>query len=171
MTFGYVANENIVFEKFVLIDDQGNNLGEKTYDEATSIAYEKKLDLVLVNSNEENPVCKIMDLGKKMYDEKMKAKGNKSSHKKQKVKEIRFSVLTDPHDLEIKARSINKFLSNGSKVKISIRFPSRQKDQINSTIKVAMSKLLGFVNNDLEYEVGSDSYSNNNYLTELIPKK
>ena len=169
MSSQYIANEDITFEKVIVITETGENLGIKTIEEAMELASIKELDLVMVNPNDENPVCRIMDLGKKRYEENQKEKENKAHHKKQKIKEIRFSVHTDVHDLKVKAKSINKFLSHGLKVKIAIRFPNRQKETIQPAIENILKQLTEML--DVNYEVGVGSYANNNYQTEFSPKK
>jgi len=170
MTTEYISNEDISFQSFTLIAQDGENLGNKTKKEAIQIASELGLDVVVVSPNKENPICKIINLAKKMYHDRVKEKKNRVQHKKQKVKEIRFSVHTEDHDLKIKAKNINKFLNHGLKVKINIRFPKRQKDTIKPSIKKMEDLLFGYLNDDLEYEVSDGSYSNNNYFMEITPK-
>lgn len=169
MPIEYVSNEDITFESFVLISDDGENLGRKTKQEALEIASDKEMDVILVNPDEKNPVCKILDLGKKIYEDRIKEKENRSSHRKQKVKEVRLSVHTDPHDMQTKAKSVDKFLKHGLKVKINIRFPKRQKDTIRPIVQDTMDQLVKYLSEGLEYEIGKGSYSENNYFTEITP--
>lgn len=170
MSTEYVSNEDIFFESFTLISQDGENLGKKSKKEAIEIAFEHGLDVILVSPNKENPVCKILDLGKKMYDDRIKQKENRVHHRKQKNKEIRFSVHTEDHDLQVKAKNLNKFLSHGSNVKINIRFPKRQKDTIKPSVDNIVDRLLSYLNEDIEYEINKGSYSHNNYNMEIIPK-
>ena len=94
--------------------------------EALDIAYEKKLDLVLVAPNAEPPVCKIMNYGKYKFEQ---AKKEKEARKKQKtfeVKEIRITPNIEQHDFEFKAKNARKFIEDGNKVKITVRFRGRE---------------------------------------------
>ena len=106
-------NEQIRAKEVQLIDDQG----EKR---------EKKLDLVLVAPNAEPPVCKIMNYGKYKFEQ---AKKEKEARKKQKtfeVKEIRITPNIEQHDFEFKAKNARKFIEDGNKVKITVRFRGRE---------------------------------------------
>ena len=97
-----------------------------TKDEALDLAAEKNLDLVLVSANPENPVCKIMNYGKHKFEQ---AKREKESKKKQKileVKEIRVTPNIEAHDFGFKAKNAKKFLTDGNKVKITVRFRGRE---------------------------------------------
>ena len=90
------------------------------------MAYEKKLDLVLVAPNAEPPVCKIMNYGKYKFEQ---AKKEKEARKKQKtfeVKEIRITPNIEQHDFEFKAKNARKFIEDGNKVKITVRFRGRE---------------------------------------------
>ena len=90
------------------------------------MAYEKKLDLVLVAPNSEPPVCKIMNYGKYKFEQ---AKKEKEARKKQKtfeVKEIRITPNIEQHDFEFKAKNTRKFIEDGNKVKITVRFRGRE---------------------------------------------
>ena len=94
--------------------------------EAQEIADEKGLDLVKVSPNAKPPVCKVMDYGKFRFEQSKKMKEAKKNQKIITLKEMRLSATIDTHDLEVKARIVNKFLKAGDKVKISIRFKGRQ---------------------------------------------
>ena len=90
------------------------------------MAFEKKLDLVLVAPNAEPPVCKIMNYGKYKFEQ---AKKEKEARKKQKtfeVKEIRITPNIEQHDFEFKSKNARKFIKDGNKVKITVRFRGRE---------------------------------------------
>ena len=90
------------------------------------MAFEKKLDLVLVAPNAEPPVCKIMNYGKHKFEQ---AKKEKEARKKQKVletKEIRVTPNIEQHDFEFKSKNARKFLEDGNKVKITVKFRGRE---------------------------------------------
>ena len=119
-------NEQIRAKEVQLIDDQGEKRGTVSLNEALDIAFEKKLDLVLVAPNAEPPVCKIMNYGKYKFEQ---AKKEKEARKKQKtfeVKEIRITPNIEQHDFEFKAKNARKFIEDGNKVKITVRFRGRE---------------------------------------------
>lgn len=90
------------------------------------MANEKNLDLVLMSPNAKPPVCKIMDYGKYRYDTMKKDKEAKKKQRTITLKEVRLSPNIEAHDLEVKADQANKFLEQGNKVKVSIRFRGRE---------------------------------------------
>lgn len=119
-------NEQIRAKEVQLIDDEGEKRGTVSLNEALDIAFEKKLDLVLVAPNAEPPVCKIMNYGKYKFEQ---AKKEKEARKKQKtfeVKEIRITPNIEQHDFEFKAKNTRKFIEDGNKVKITVRFRGRE---------------------------------------------
>jgi translation initiation factor IF-3 len=96
------------------------------------MAVDKKLDLVLVSGNSDNPVCKIMNYGKHKFEQ---AKREKESKKKQKTvesKEIRVTPNIEIHDFTFKAKNARKFLSDGNKVRITVRFRGREVNYVKS---------------------------------------
>ena len=120
------VNELIRISPIRLIDNENNQLGIIPTSEAVGIAREKGLDLVEVSPNAEPPVCRIMDFGKWLYDQKRK---NKQSHKKQhniSLKEIRLRPKTDTHDLQIKVNHAIKFVEKGHKVQFTMLFRGRE---------------------------------------------
>ncbi len=84
------------------------------------------LDLIMMSPNAKPPVCKIMDYGKYKYDQAKKANEAKKKQHVIQVKEVKVRASTDQHDLEVKLRSIRKFLEEGNKVKVSLRFRGRE---------------------------------------------
>ncbi len=90
------------------------------------LAEESGLDLVEISPNANPPVCKIMDYGKYKYEQQKKESEARKKQKTIEVKEIKFRPNTDTHDYEVKMRSVTKFLDNGDKVKITMRFRGRE---------------------------------------------
>ena len=90
------------------------------------MATDAGLDLVEISPNSSPPVCKIMDFGKYKYEQQKKEAEARKKQKTIEVKEIKFRPNTDTHDYEIKMRSVKKFLENGDKVKITLRFRGRE---------------------------------------------
>ena len=110
-----------------MIDKDGNQLGVMSPAQALQIAAESKLDLVNVAPNARQPVCRIMDYGKYRYEMQKKAKDARKKQKVTQVKEIRLSTYIEKHDLMVKANNASKFLKDGDKVKVSIRFRGRER--------------------------------------------
>jgi len=121
-----LINEQIRFKEVQVIDEQGQKVGKLPINEALDLAGSKNLDLVLVGNNPDNPICKIMNYGKHKFEQ---AKREKESRKKQKTvecKELRVTPNIEAHDFNFKAKNAKKFLSDGNKVKITVRFRGRE---------------------------------------------
>lgn len=129
-------NEMIKDKEVRVIDEDGNQLGIMSADEALDIAVEKKLDLVKIAAQANPPVCKIMDYGKYRYEQQKREKENRKNQKTLSVKEIRISVGIDNHDIETKAKSAIKFLSAGDKVKVNLRLRGREMGNTELAIAV-----------------------------------
>lgn len=97
-------------------------------DKALDLATEKKLDLVNISPNAKPPVCKILDYGKYRYELQKREKEARKKQKTTQVKEIRLSTFIEDHDIKVKANTASKFLKDGDKVKVSLRFRGREKD-------------------------------------------
>jgi translation initiation factor IF-3 len=125
---GLRINGGIRAESIRLIDEENNQVGVVTKEDALSRAREVGLDLVEVAPTSEPPVCRIMDYGKWLYQQKRRAR---DSHKKAQrhvatLKEIRLRPETDKHDIEIKGRHAREFLEKGHKVQFTLLFRGRQ---------------------------------------------
>lgn len=110
----------------LLIGSDGKQYGIVSRKEALNIAYQEGLDLVEVAPNNDPPVCKLMDYGKFLYQQKKKMQEAKKRQKIIHVKEMIFRPNIDKHDYEIKKRNVKKFLEEGNRVKLVIRFKGRQ---------------------------------------------
>lgn len=119
-------NEAIRDKEVRLIGEDQEQLGIMSAKEAYLLAQEKKLDLVKISPNANPPVCKIMDYGKYKYEQQKKDKEARKRQKAASVKEIRLGLSIDKNDLEIKAKSAVKFIQDGDKVKVSLRFRGRE---------------------------------------------
>jgi translation initiation factor IF-3 len=109
-----------------LIDHEGNQVGVVPIAQAQQMAREKELDLVEISASATPPVCKIMDYGKFIFQQKKKAGEAKKKQKVIVVKEVQFRPRIDEHDFDFKKNNIVRFLSHGDKVKVSIRFRGRE---------------------------------------------
>ena len=119
-------NEQIKANKVQVIDEQGEKRGVMGIHDALDLAYEKKLDLVLVAPNAEIPVCKIMNYGKYKFEQSKKEKEAKKKQKIFEIKEIRITPNIEQHDFEFKLKNAQKFIEDGNKVKITVRFRGRE---------------------------------------------
>jgi len=121
-----LINEQIRYKEVQVIDEHGEKLGKLSINEALDLVANKNLDLVLVSNQPDNPVCKIMNYGKHKFEQ---AKREKESRKKQKTiecKEIRVTPNIEIHDFTFKAKNAKKFLEDGNKVRITVRFRGRE---------------------------------------------
>ena len=109
-----------------VIDDQGENHGVISIDDALEIADEAGLDLVEVSPQVEPPVCKVLDYGKYKYEQQKKANEARKKQKIIDVKEIKMRPGIEEHDYQVKMRNVRKFLDHGDKVKMTIRFRGRE---------------------------------------------
>ncbi len=119
-------NGQIRAREVQLIGDEGEKLGVVSLKEALEVAEEKKLDLVLVAPNSKPPVCKIMNYGKYKFEQAKKEKEAKKKQKIAEVKEIRITPNIEEHDFGFKAKNARKFIEDGNKVKITVRFKGRE---------------------------------------------
>ena len=119
-------NENIRDREVRVISATGEQLGIMSAREALRIAEEEGLDLVKISPNANPPVCKLMNYGKYVYELAKKNKEAKKNQKVVEIKEVQLSMTIDVGDLNVKAKQTQKFLSQGNKVKVSIRMRGRQ---------------------------------------------
>ncbi len=110
----------------LLIGANGEQLGRMSSKEAYDYAVRAELDLVCVAPNAQPPVCKIMNYGKYRFEQQKKAKENKKKQHVIEIKEVQLTPQIGIHDLETKAKAARKFLENGDKVKVGVRFRGRQ---------------------------------------------
>ena len=109
-----------------LIGAEGENVGVVSRDEALQMAEEAGLDLVEIQPNGDPPVCRIMDFGKFKFELQKKAAAAKKKQKTVEIKELKFRPTTDDGDYNIKLRNLRRFLEEGDKVKVNIRFKGRE---------------------------------------------
>ena len=113
-------------DKVRVIDDEGENLGVMYTRAAIEEAHEKGLNLVEVSPNADPPVCKYLDVGKFKYEAQKKANLARKSQKTQEIKEIKMRPNIDDHDYDTKMKAVNRFIDDGDKVKITLRFRGRE---------------------------------------------
>lgn len=130
------ANERITAPEVRVIGPDGEMIGVHKTDEAIAMAADFGLDLVEVSPNAEPPVCKILDYGKFKYEEQKKRNEAKKKQKVIAIKEIKMRPGIDVHDYETKMKAARKFLDNGDKVKVTIRFRGREMAHQDLGLKV-----------------------------------
>ena len=141
-----MINEEIRDKDVRVIDADGSMLGVMPGKEAQKLAISKNLDLVKIAPQAAPPVCRVMDYGKYKFE---LAKKEKEARKKQKIielKEVRVSPTIEDHDFEFKAKNAQKFLEEGDKVKISVRFRGREIHHA-SLGEVVLNKFSQFLEN------------------------
>ncbi|MCB1650994.1 MAG: translation initiation factor IF-3 [Alphaproteobacteria bacterium] len=120
------VNETIRADQIRLIDENGEMQGVMSVNDALKRAEEAGLDLVEVSPNAEPPVCKILDYGKYKYEQQKKAAEARKKQKTVDVKEVKIRPGIEDHDYQVKMRAARKFLENGDKVKVTMRFRGRE---------------------------------------------
>ena len=119
-------NDKIRAQELRLIGADGENVGVVSPRRAMELAEEAGLDLVEISPNANPPVCKIMDFGKYKYEQQKRESEARKKQKVIEVKEVKFRPNTDVHDYDVKMRNVFKFLENGDKVKVTLRFRGRE---------------------------------------------
>ncbi len=109
-----------------LINAEGEQVGVVSISEAQKIAEDSELDLVEIVPNSEPPVCRVMDYGKFIFEQNKKKHAAKKKQKQIHIKEVKFRPGTEDGDYQIKLKNLIKFLSNGDKAKITLRFRGRE---------------------------------------------
>lgn len=119
-------NHDILAAHVRLVDANGEMVGVLSKQDAIKRAQEAGLDLVEVSPNAEPPVCKILDYGKFKYEQQKKKAEAKKNQKVIEVKEIQLRPMIDEHDLSVKCKAVERFLGEGNKVKVTMRFRGRE---------------------------------------------
>lgn len=119
-------NEDIGVPQVRLIDENGEQVGIVPTDNAIERAVTAQLDLVELDPNADPPVCRIMDFGKWKFEQSKKQQAAKKKQKQIQVKEVKFRPGTDSGDYEVKLRSLKRFLEEGDKIKVTMRFRGRE---------------------------------------------
>ena len=130
-------NERIRSKEVRLIDQNGENHGIVETSKALQLAYDADLDLVLINPNQTPPVAKILNYGKFKYEKEKRAKEAKKKQHTVEVKEIKIRYKIDTHDYQVRIKSIQKFISQGNKVKIVIMLRGREMQHSDLAFELA----------------------------------
>lgn len=127
-----LINEKIRAREVQLIGANGEKFGVVSIDEALDKALDAKLDLALVSPNAQPPVCKLMNYGKYKFEQAKREKESKKNQKTFELKELRVTPNIEQHDFEFKAKNARKFLEDGNKVKITVRFRGRELNYVKA---------------------------------------
>ncbi len=125
-------NRQIRAKEVQLIGDEGEKLGVVSFEDAIAKAEDKNLDLVLVSPNANPAVCKIMNYGKYRFEQSKKEKEAKKKQKVLELKEIRVTPNIEEHDFGFKAKNAKKFIEDGNKVKLTVRFRGREVNNVKA---------------------------------------
>ena len=121
-----MINEEIRDREVRVVDQNGEQLGVMSSRDALALAEERQLDLVKIAPQARPPVCKLMDYGKYRFEQSKKEREFRKNQKVITVKEVRLSATIEAHDVDVKFKNAVKFLKEGNKVKVTIRFRGRQ---------------------------------------------
>jgi translation initiation factor IF-3 len=120
------SNRQIRVPEVRIIDEQGHQIGVVAIDEALRRAQDAGLDLIEIAATADPPVCRITDLGRFRFEQDKKARDAKKNQHVSEVKEVRLRPRTDEHDLQVRVRAARRFLEDGHKVKVEVRFRGRE---------------------------------------------
>ena len=121
-----LINDQIKAREVLVIGPNGEQVGVKQIQDALTLASYAALDLVLISPNANPPVCKVMNYGKYKFEQAKREKEAKKKQKTFEIKEIRITPNTEDHDFNFKCKNAKKFIEDGSKVKITVRFRGRE---------------------------------------------
>ena len=131
-------NGEIRVPRVRVIGSDGEMIGVLSRDEALRMAEDEGLDLVEIQPNADPPVCKIMDFGKFRFEQQKKASEAKKKQKQVEIKELKFRPVTDEGDYQIKLRNMRRFLAEGDRVKVVVRF--RGREMAHTELGLAMTR-------------------------------
>ncbi|MEZ5545834.1 MAG: translation initiation factor IF-3 [Lysobacteraceae bacterium] len=141
-------NGEIRVPKVRVIGADGEMMGVLSRDEALRLAEDAGLDLVEIQPNADPPVCKVMDFGKFRFEQQKKAAEAKKKQKQVEIKELKFRPVTDEGDYQIKLRNMRRFLTDGDRVKVVVRFKGRE--MAHTELGLAMTQR---IEEDLKEEI------------------
>ena len=122
----YRKNDEIRVPEVFLVDETGDKIGKTPTEKALALAEQKELDLVEVAANANPPVCRLMDFGNFIFEQKKKDKAQRKAGKAVAMKGVRFGIRISPHDFEVKLKSARKFLEKGHPVRALLLFRGRE---------------------------------------------
>lgn len=152
-----------------MIDEEGKNLGILPLAKALTIAEEAGVDLIEVSPNANPPVGKIMDYGKYLYVENKKASQTRANAHRTETKNIQIKIGTGEHDLELKAKKVSEFLSEGHRVKIDLFLPGRAKYLDPAFLKTRVERILQLLT--IEYRIADEPKKSPKGMSLIVERK
>ena len=166
-----LVNGNIRADRVLVIDENGESLGEKNLMEAIKIAESRNLDLVCVAPNAKVPVCRFMDYSRYRYELQRKARDAKKNQKIVTIKEIRLTPVISSNDFETKLRNGIKFLQDGDKLKVTLTFNRRARMLNNAEPNFTILEKFIERTADIANVESKPTLEGRNMSTILVPKK
>lgn len=162
-------NQQIKAPELRVITAEGENLGVLSLSMALEEANKRSLDLIEISPNAVPPIAKIMDYGKYLYDEKKKQKTARSNTQTTEVKSIQVKIGTGEHDLELKAKKVSEWLSEGHRVKVDLFLIGRSKFMDMNFLKERLERVLKLIT--VEHKVSGEPIKGPKGLTIFVEKK
>ena len=162
------VNDQIRANKVRLIDNDGEQIGVKGFEDAITTAQDRGFDLVEVAPQADPPVCKIMDYGKYKYEQAKKLQKQKKNQNVMKVKEVQMGVKIQDHDFNVKLKQARRFLNDKNKVKVRIRF--RGREMVHKDIGYELMDRLKEQTEDIGKVESGPKMEGHNMLMFLTPK-
>jgi translation initiation factor IF-3 len=162
-------NHQIKAPEMRVITAEGENLGVLPTDKALSEARARGMDLIEISPNAVPPIGKIMDYGKYQYDEKKKSKVAKTKSKTSELKTVQVKIGTGEHDLELKAKRVSEWLSEGNRVKIDLYLVGRSKYMDFNFLKERLERIYKLIT--VEFKVAQEAVKGPKGLTVYVEKK
>ncbi|MCF8001145.1 MAG: translation initiation factor IF-3 [Halanaerobiales bacterium] len=162
------VNDQIRASKVRLIDNEGEQIGVKDFEDAITTAQDRGYDLVEVAPQADPPVCKIMDYGKYKYEQAKKLQKQKKNQNVMKVKEVQMGVKIQDHDFNVKLKQARRFLNDKNKVKVRIRF--RGREMVHKDIGYELMDRLKEQTEDIGKVESGPKMEGHNMLMFLTPK-
>lgn len=162
------VNDQIRANKVRLIDNDGEQIGVKGFEDAITMAQDRGYDLVEVAPQADPPVCKIMDYGKYKYEQAKKLQKQKKNQNVMKVKEVQMGVKIQDHDFNVKLKQARRFLNDKNKVKVRIRF--RGREMVHKDIGYELMDRLKEQTEDIGKVESGPKMEGHNMLMFLTPK-
>ena len=161
-------NEQITASEIRVVDEKEGNLGVLSRDEALAKASARDLDLIEISPTAIPPVAKIMDFGKYQYQQKQKAKEAKSKIHLTETKSIQIKIGTGENDLKLKASKVNKFLTEGHRVKVELFLPGRSKYLNQEFLRDRLNRFLEIIS--VDFKIAENIKKNPKGLVMIIEK-
>lgn len=161
-------NNEIRAAELRVVDDEGKNFGVLAFAKALEIAKEKDLDLIEISPTAQPPVARIMDFGKFLYKEKRKERGAVKSSAESEMRMVRIHLGTSNHDLALKAKKIDEFLKEGSRVKIDLFLRGREKYLDKEFLNERLNRATNLITE--QYKVFQDTRKGPRGISKIIEK-